>query len=295
MNNINLNSLRIFYEVATAKSFLDASNKLFISQPAISKCMSKLEEELGITLFYRANKGISLTPSGELLFNYLKDVRDSLLSCERVLISMNDIEEGKIVIGVQSHIVRNYLMDKIDSFRLKHSKVIFELIDLPTNELIEKLEDRKVDFVIDATPINTVYNNIEIKPICSLSTTFVKSINNKNIIENLIDLEDENLILPAPRGAFRRNLNKCFNNVGIQINPILEFETEELIIEAVRRNLGVGYVVKSAIKYLVDSNILEYVDIEEKLPEMEINLVYINNHLTNIAKLFITEEIDRNI
>lgn len=295
MNNINLNSLRIFYEVATAKSFLDASNKLFISQPAISKCMSKLEEELGITLFYRANKGISLTPSGELLFNYLKDVRDSLLSCERVLISMNDIEEGKIVIGVQSHIVRNYLMDKIDSFRLKHSKVIFELIDLPTNELIEKLEDRKVDFVIDATPINTVYNNIEIKPICSLSTTFVKSINNKNIIENLIDLEDENLILPAPRGAFRRNLNKCFNNVGIQINPILEFETEELIIEAVRRNLGVGYVVKSAIKYLVDSNILEYVDIEEKLPEMEINLVYINNHLTNIAKLFIEEEITENI
>ena len=66
MNNINLNSLRIFYEVATAKSFLDASNKLFISQPAISKSMSKLEEELNITLFYRANKGISLTPSGEL-------------------------------------------------------------------------------------------------------------------------------------------------------------------------------------------------------------------------------------
>ena len=295
MNNINLNSLRNFYEVATAKSFLDASNKLFISQPAISKSMSKLEEELNITLFYRANKGISLTPSGELLFNYLKEVRDSLLSCERVLISMNDIEEGKIVIGVQSHIVRNYLMDKIDNFRLKHPKVLFELIDLPTNELIEKLEERKLDFVIDSTPINTVYNNIEIKPIGSLSTSFVKSKNNTNIIENLIDLEDENLILPAPRGAFRRNLNKCFNNVGVQINPILEFETEELIIEAVRRNLGVGYVVKSAIIYLVDANILEYIDIEEKLPEMEINLVYINNHLTNIAKLFITEEITKDI
>ena len=81
----------------------------------------------------------------------------------------------------------------------------------------------------------------------------------------------------------------------MQINPILEFETEELIIEAVRRNLGVGYVVKSAIKNLVDANILEYIDIEEKLPEMEINLVYINNHLTNIAKLFITEEITKDI
>ena len=94
MNNINLNWLKVFMCVATSNSFLDASRKLYISQPAISKSMSKLEEELNITLFYRANKGISLTPSGELLFNYLKEVRDSLLSCERVLISMNDIEEG---------------------------------------------------------------------------------------------------------------------------------------------------------------------------------------------------------
>ena len=156
-------------------------------------------------------------------------------------------------------------------------------------------KDRKVDFVIDSTPINTVYNNIEIKPIGSLSTTFIKSANNKNMIDTLEDLEEETLILPAKRGAFRRNLNKCFNNVGIQSKNVLEFETEELIIEAVRRNLGVGYVVKSAIKYLVDAKILEYVNIEEKLPEMEINLVYIKNNLTNISKLFITEEINKDI
>lgn len=72
MNNINLNSLKIFLEVANSKSFLDASNKLFISQPAISKSMSKLEEDLGIQLFYRANKGITLTPSGETLYRYLQ-------------------------------------------------------------------------------------------------------------------------------------------------------------------------------------------------------------------------------
>lgn len=48
MDNINLNSLKFFLEVANSKSFLDASNKLFISQPAISKSMSKLEEDLGV-------------------------------------------------------------------------------------------------------------------------------------------------------------------------------------------------------------------------------------------------------
>lgn len=291
MDNINLNSLKIFLEVANSKSFLDASNKLFISQPAISKSMSKLEEDLGITLFYRANKGISLTPSGETLYKYLKETKDLLLSCERVLVSMNDIEEGKIVIGVQSHIVRNYLMDKIDSFRLRHPKIVIELIDLSTNTLIEKLQERKLDFVVDSTPIETVYNNIEIKPICSLSTCFVKSINNKNKITSLKSLENENIILPVTRSSLRKNLNKCFNESDANINPILEFETEELIIDATRRNLGIGYVVKSAIQYLVEAKILEVLEIKEQLPKMEINLVFINNYLTNVARLFIEEEI----
>lgn len=293
MENINLNSLRIFLEVANSKSFLDASNKLFISQPAISKSMSKLEEDLGILLFYRANKGIALTPSGETLYKYLLEIKDLLLSCERVLVSMNDIEEGKIVIGVQSHIVRNYLMDKIDNFRLKHPKIVIELIDLSTNELIEKLQERNVDFVVDSTPIESVYNNIEIKPICSLSTCFVKSVNNSIEINSIKELEKENTILPVNRSSLRRNLNKCFNEVDMEVNPILEFETEELIIEATRRNLGIGYVVKSAIKYLVKANILEIIEVEEKLPKMEINLVYINNYLSNIARLFIKEEIDQ--
>lgn len=292
MDNINLNSLKIFLEVANSKSFLDASNKLFISQPAISKSMSKLEEDLGIVLFYRANKGIALTPSGETLYKYLKDTKDLLLSCERVLVAMNDVEEGKIIIGIQSHIVRNYLMDKIDNFRLRHPKIAIELRDLSTSTLIERLEERKIDFVVDSTPVETVYNNIEIRPICSLSTCFVKSAKNKKVIKTLEQLQQEHLILPTIRSSLRKNLNKCFNESNVEVNPILEFETEELIIEATRRNLGVGYVVKSAIQYLVDAKILDYIDIKENLPKMEINLVYINNYLTNVARLFIEEEIE---
>ena len=295
MNNINLNSLKIFLEVANSKSFLDASNKLFISQPAISKSMSKLEEDLGIQLFYRANKGITLTPSGETLYRYLQKTKDLLLSCERALISLNDIEEGRIVIGVQSHIVRNYLMDKIASFRTNHPKMIIELVDMSTNLLIERLEERKIDFVVDSSPIDTVYNNVKIEPICSLNTCFVKSVYNTHNIRNFQSLIKENLILPASRSSLRKNLHKCCEDSGVMLNPILEFETEELIIEATRRNLGVGYVVESAIQYLIDSNILERIKLKEELPKMEINLVYINSYLTKAAKLFIKEEISNEI
>ena len=75
MDNINLNSLKVFFEVASSKSFLDAANRLFVSQPAVSKSMSKLEDDLGVLLFYRDNKGVVLTPSGEILYKYLKDIK----------------------------------------------------------------------------------------------------------------------------------------------------------------------------------------------------------------------------
>ena len=292
MNDINLNSFKIFLEVANSNSFLEASNRLFLSQPAISKSMSKLEEDLGITLFYRANKGISLTPSGEVLYKYLKDTKDLLLSCERVLVSMNDVEEGNLVIGVQSHIVRNYLMDKIDHFRIKHPKIKIKLIDLSSSALLEQLCSRKIDFIVDTTNDLSNYNNIESKAICSLITCFIKSSNNKNVINSLKDLENENIVLPVERSSLRRNLENIFNEKSLKINPILEFETEELIIDAVRRNLGVGYVVKSAVQYLVDANIIEYINIEEDLPHMSLDLIYINNNLSKVAQLFIEEEIN---
>ena len=95
--------------------------------------------------------------------------------------------------------------------------------------------------------------------------------------------------------VLKKNLIQYLFNYNVDVNSVLDFETEELIIDATRRNLGIGYVVKPAVKYLVDAGILEYIDIDVDLPKMEINLVYIDNYLTNIAKLFIDEEIKKDL
>ena len=85
-------------------------------------------------------------------------------------------------------------MNKIDDFRLKHPKIKIELIDMSTNQLLEQLESRKLDFVIDSTPIDNVYNNISITPVCSLKTCFIKSTKIKSNSKTLEDLEKENII-----------------------------------------------------------------------------------------------------
>ncbi|MBQ6323784.1 MAG: LysR family transcriptional regulator [Bacilli bacterium] len=291
MKDFNLNSFKTFLEVANCKSFLEASNKLFITQPAVSRSISNLEADLGATLFYRANKGIALTPAGEVLVSYLNECKNLLESCGRVLEAMNDSENGKVVIGVQSHIVRNYLMGKIKHFRENHPNIKVILIDLSTNDLIEYLEKRKVDLVIDSSPIDSIYNNLVIEPVKILQTGFIKSSDYNKKIKNLSDLENECIILPIARSSLRKNINNLFKENGLDIEPQLEYGTEELIIDSVRRNMGIGYVVKDAVDYLIDEGKIEYIDLKEQLPTMEINLVYINNFLTNIGEKFIKEEI----
>lgn len=290
MKDVNLNSLKIFLVVATSNSFLEASNKLYISQPAISKSINKLEEDLGVSLFYRANKGVTLTSDGEILLKYVKDSRKLLLACERMLSSNNSLDSGSIVIGAQSHIVRNYLLEKINNFRKLFPNVMFRIVDLSTLELIEGLEKHELDFVVDASPINTPYNNLRIQPIYKLDTCFIKSKENNKVYNKITDLEDECIVMPISRSSLRKNLFKSLENV-IDIKPQLEYGTEELIIESVKRNMGIGYVVKGET-LKIDKNSIDIIDLNIPLPTVEINLVYIDSYLTPLAREFITKEFD---
>lgn len=291
MDNLNLNFLKIFYEVANCKSFLKAANKLYITQPAISRSMAKLEEELGVILFNRANNGVSLTPYGQVLYKYIKESSDLLAACQRMLKSMSDVEDTSIVIGVQSHIVMNYLMKKIISFRKKHPNVKMGFIDMPTRDLIEELSKGNLDFVIDTSPIDNIYNNIDITPIVSLDTCFIKSSKNKRKFSSLEDLKNQSLILPTARSSLRKNLNNCFIEHNLQFEPMIEFATEELIINSIKNNAGIGYVVKSNSNLSDTDSSIEVINIKEELPKVEINLISRHKYMTNIAKLFIDNEI----
>ena len=290
MNNLNLNFLKIFYEVATCKSFLKAANKLYITQPAISRSIAKLEEELGVVLFYRANNGVSLTQYGQILYKYIKESSDLLDACQRMLKSMSNTEDTNIIVGVQSHIVINYLMKKIINFRNSHPNVKMRFLDMPTRDLIEELEKGNLDFVIDTSPIENIYNNIEIIPIISLETCFIKSIENKKEIKCLEDLKDQALILPTSRSSLRKNLNNCFAENNLNFEPMIEFATEELIVNSIKHNSGVGYVVKSN-PYICESKNIKIIDLKEELPKIEINLISRHKYITNIAKSFIEDEI----
>lgn len=289
MKDLNFNLLKIFIHVATSTSFLDASRKLYISQPAISKSIKLLEEELGVSLFYRGNKGINLTPDGEILLKYVIEAYNILLAGERMLCKNNELTSGNLVIGAQSHITRYYLLEKIEKFRKKYPGISIRVIDLSTRDLLDALEKHTVDFVIDSSPIDTIYNNTIVEPVAYLNTCFIKAADNGQKIENINQLAKENVILPLERSSLRKTLEKGLKKDDIILKPILEYETEELIIESVKRNIGIGFIVENAARDLIELNLVEKLELDYDLPEVEVNLVYVENYLPNIAKIFIEE------
>lgn len=286
MNNINLNLYRIFYVVAKSKSFVEASAKLYISQPAISNDIKTLENVLNTKLIHRKNNGITLTRDGEEFVKYLEEIFGILNIAEKIIKQRNDLSNGVISIGCPSHITSLYLMERIESFKNDYPNVKIQIISSSTDELIQLLEQHKVDFIINTSPRKSIYNNIEVRHVNSFDTVFIS---NKVIhITELKELENQKWILPFEFTNTRKRLNRTLEQEGIFIKQAsLELDTTELIINAVKRNLGIGYVIEDSVKEEIKKGDIYKVNVDIELPKINIYLLNIKGQLTNAAKTLI--------
>ncbi len=100
--NQNLSSYRIFYTVANTGNISKAAKELYISQPAISKSIQKLEEGVGCKLFSRSSRGVVLTDEGQLLYGHVKEAFETLTLGEDKLKRSIDLGVGHLQIGVSS-------------------------------------------------------------------------------------------------------------------------------------------------------------------------------------------------
>ena len=107
---------RIFYHVAQQHSFTKAAEVLHNNQPNITRCMNNLETELGCHLFVRSNRGVSLTPEGQKLFNHVAIAFEQLELGETELKRDQSLTSGRISIGVSENALRIMLLPKLEAF-----------------------------------------------------------------------------------------------------------------------------------------------------------------------------------
>ncbi len=113
---LDWDKLRIFHAVAEAGSFTHAGETLTLSQSAISRQISSLEDSLGIILFHRHARGLVMTEQGELLFNTTRDIFGKLALIEGQLVDTRDKAEGPLTITAAEFVGLHWLAKKLPLF-----------------------------------------------------------------------------------------------------------------------------------------------------------------------------------
>ncbi|MBQ8871917.1 MAG: LysR family transcriptional regulator [Bacilli bacterium] len=286
-DGINLNLYRIFYYVAKEGSISAAAKKIYVSQPAISKSLKKLEELLNVDLFYRTLTGVQLTEFGETLLFYVENSYNSLLTAERTLLESKALERGKVSIGVPSHIGSFFLFEYIEKFKKDYPNIKIKIVSRSTNEMIEQLESHEIDFMIDSSPVDTKYNNVIVEKLVTFPNSFITNKKYDENMNSLKDFEDEPFILPVNRSSRRKELESLLTTNNIELKNIIEIETTEMAISAAKKGFGICVIAEEAVKTELEQGQLYKLNVKEKLPGLEINIVYIENFLPPAPRKFI--------
>lgn len=287
-SNVNLNLYKTFLIVAKSKSLADASNKMNIEKTSISKNIKQLEDTLGVKLFYRENRGMQLTEKGKELYEFIDKGLGFLETGEKIVNEKEDLSSSKIVIGSLSHLSAFYIMDCIAKVKRDYPKLKIELITGSTvNNLIELLENHKIDFVIDSTIINSENKDIYVKELKTIDNIFV----NRSPIEikDIKQLEEFEYILGAEYSNITKELMNIFKSKNIEMKRLLTIDTTELRVNAVKKGLGISYVMKDAVMEDLENKEIYEIKVPFELPKSTIHLMYLKGHLSKADKKFIKE------
>lgn len=152
---MELRVLRYFLAVVREEGINRAAEVLHITQPTLSRQMAQLEEEVGVKLFDRGTRKITLTNEGILLRRRAEEILELVDRTERELIEQDELVEGKIVIGSGELAAVRVLPDIIKSFHEKYPLVTYDIFTATADLVREKMEKGLVDIGVLLEPIDT--------------------------------------------------------------------------------------------------------------------------------------------
>lgn len=290
--NINLNLYKVFYDACKYGSFSKTAEFTYSTQSAISKSIKKLEEELETQLFYRNSNGIELTDKGRELYYYVEKSYGNLLTAERIMLETENLERGKLNIGLPSHIASFFFFDKIIDFHEKYPNIEMMLTSGSTGQLLDLIDKHEIDIIIDTAPVVTNNMDLCIEELLKVKYAFICSKDNYDKykhIKSIKDLEDVPLVLPNKGTTNRKKLDSMFIKYNVNPKKVINIHTSEVILNAVSKDLGIGYIISDIVK---DNDNYKVLDIKEELPGAEIVFAYDRKFLTTAPKRFIEEYIN---
>ena len=264
--NVNLEWYRIFCNVVKYGNITKAAEKMYLSQPAITQSINKLEEQLGGSVFVRSTKGVELTSEGKALYDYILKSMDTISNAENIFSQYIKLEEGNIRIGAGNSLMMSIAMEPIKQFSKDYPNVTFCIENKTTAELIYKLSVGELDIVLLHLPFKeNKYSDIQFKELRKIKDCFFATkeyLKDKNIT-SIKDLENEKLILPVPRTNRRKLLDEYCKQNDINLKPFYEVSSFTVARELAMDNWGIALDDELSLKGKKGIQILD-IDIPQR-------------------------------
>lgn len=290
----NLNQYKIFYTVAKDGNISHAAKSLYISQPAISKSISKLEENLDTKLFIRTAKGVELTFEGKTLFEYLDKAFYEINIGEEKLKNIKSLGVGRLRIGASASLCKYVLIPYLKDFIKDNPHIKLTISCQSSKKTYELLENGKIDIALTVKPENnhkTEFTEIdEVEDIFIAKKSYVKSletIENKKLSTNEI-LEKGSLMLLDEQNVTRLFVDKYLTDHNIKTNSIVDVTNMDLLIDFAKIGMGIACVIKQFVSKELSAGEIVELKLNTPMNKRLIGFSYNKpQSLSDTAKMFL--------
>lgn len=272
--NVNFELYRIFYVVASVGNITKASKELCISQPAVTKQIKQLEDQLGGELFIRTKRGVILTDNGKEIYNYIKQAMNCFSNAEMQFTNLKKLGSGTLKIGASTTLARLFLLKYLGDFHKEYPNVGIQILTNPSLELKGLLKEGKIDLLI-AKDFNTNDEMFDSYKLGTLHHCFISSNQYKELKDTVVDLNKINdypLLLPKSPSTTRTLLADFCKEHNTRMTSKLEIASYALIEELVRIGLGIGLVTKEYVEKEIDNEDIFFVKTNPPLPSLDFSL-----------------------
>lgn len=275
MNN-NLSLYHVFNYVVDTGNISQAARLLYVSQPAVSKAIANLEENMNLTLFIRSSRGVKLTEEGQLLYQYTKEAFDILKQGEERLNHRSELGVGHLRIGVSATLCKYILLPYLNRFLKAYPHIKITIESQSTIYTLKQLDNNTLDIGLVAKPGNQrIY---EFLPSNEIEDIFVAT---KDYLDNLrLREKDENIfttgniMLLDAENISRMYIDDYFKTNHIYPQHLLEVSSMDLLIEFAKTGLGVACVIKEFVSEELRNGQLIQIPLKKAIKKREVGFCY---------------------
>ena len=259
---MTIRQLEVFLAVGQAKSFSRAAERIHLSQPTLSEHMRELEAELGVRLFVRHPRSVSLTEAGRVFDDYATRVVATLAAGRQALAELDGLQRGSLVVGASTTPGTYVLPALIARFRDAYPGIDVALRIANSRIVEERVRDGEVDVaVIGGHTLGPGERCVaagivdELQLIAGTKQPIGATISRAKLAQQPLLIREEG-------SATRQVMERALRQAGIAVRPAMELDHTETIKRAVMAGLGIAFVSRYAIEDEVRAKRLRVVAVD---------------------------------